>query len=1231
MKPAKSVDVTFTEELITRLKGDAPNGDALPLLAFTLEKLFRQCASDQVIELSEYEQLGGMTGAISQAVARILPKDMPKETEHALRMSFVKHLAQVNEKDEFVRRPARWSDLPAAAKPLLEEFVRRERLLQRSGHKGELVEVTHEAIFRCWDQLKKWLQDDLPALRLRRRVETLAEEWHCSRSEANPKGDDGLLLTLAQVAALNEWLNQGDVILSDGENTFVEASREKRKSDEQREIERLHQLADAQTEKARKAEARRQAEVARAEDARAAARNQKRLTLWAFSAAAIAVSLFAVAVWLRHIANHERSIAVTARDDARQEALIANVHRLAAQAAALGDEFPQRRVLLAAEAARRSLQAKIPIPEAEQALRDGLSRIGGHPLRGHSKDISLLKFSSNSHWLVTGSEDHNAILWDVRNRPRDGSSVQFMLPGHAGTLSAATFSPDGRWLATIAKDEPDSTVRVWDIIALNSDGGTHPIVTLDHRGYVRVFFTPDSRSLITLDRRELENGEGDFEIRKCTFSPAPTGEIRSMRFTMRDERMTAAEVSSDNHWLAAATTGNQIAVWNLADVDNQVSPQWVLSAESPSQDILFSPESRWLCVGSNTGEARLWELAKTTTDTRKAHRVLTAAQKVAQKTTRPVVFSPDNHWLVTETENSAAYIWDLSRLDTPLAATVSVEFIPFTVGSVVRRYYGLNKAEFSNDGRWLLTKDGSAAILWELHKLVADYSYLPVVLPGRQSLSKVSISHDSRWLVGASAVFVFGGASRVDTPVYLWDLKLLAANPSAEPLTLRGNEGGFMSEVAFSPDSRWLVTGALDGSVRLWDMREPGSPVQPLSVRSHTGEVNAITVTSNGKWLITGGGWLDRKIVDNTIRIWDLPALCKGNSPQPIVLSENEGAVNGLLVSASNRWVVGTGFRSARLWNLEQLIAGERSASRVVPVDGQLEAAAISDDERWFVLALSGLDKPSRLLVWPLVELVNSDNVAPVSLETHAGNIKEIIIDPSSRWLVISKGGSSGMAWNLNEFSSDPKRGQHMLSEQKGEVNCARFTRDGKLLITGHEDGNVRIWKVNDLGNAAVQPQTLKTSSRSVSQMSVSPDGRWLVVAANESFKVLRPRLLLWDMATLAEEGSPEPVLLEGHERHIQEMIVSSDSHWLVTASADATVRVWDLRNPRSASIVLDNSSKPLVMTPENRWLVTGGPDESFRLWNMDVSELIDVAEQSAGRKLGSEERQRYQIPETSP
>ncbi len=195
VKPADRVGVTFAGELLERLKLDAPSSDALPLLAFTLEKLFRQCGANKRIELTEYKALGGMTGAIEKAVKSIVRPDMPPATEQALRLSFVRHLVQVNEKDEFVRRPAHWSELPVAARPLLEKFVN-ERLLHTAGAgSSTTVEVSHEALFRSWPALVEWLRVSVHVLRWRRDVErdrkSGGKSWHGLTRANSPSPADG--------------------------------------------------------------------------------------------------------------------------------------------------------------------------------------------------------------------------------------------------------------------------------------------------------------------------------------------------------------------------------------------------------------------------------------------------------------------------------------------------------------------------------------------------------------------------------------------------------------------------------------------------------------------------------------------------------------------------------------------------------------------------------------------------------------------------------------------------------------------------------------------------------------------------------------------------------------------------------------------------------------------------------------------------------------------------------
>jgi len=201
-KPASRAHVEVTDELLEGLRRDTPNVEALPLLAFTLEKLYRGYASDGKLGLQEYVALGGMEGSIQTCIERIAPRDsLSKSDAAALRLSFVKHLAQANDKSEVVRLRARWDELPAAARPILEKFVN-ERLLIRSENKDEdkserrlvSIEVAHEAMFRCWSDLKEWLRTSADILRWRRDVR---------RDRANDRKWSGL--RPAQLAVARDW------------------------------------------------------------------------------------------------------------------------------------------------------------------------------------------------------------------------------------------------------------------------------------------------------------------------------------------------------------------------------------------------------------------------------------------------------------------------------------------------------------------------------------------------------------------------------------------------------------------------------------------------------------------------------------------------------------------------------------------------------------------------------------------------------------------------------------------------------------------------------------------------------------------------------------------------------------------------------------------------------------------------------------------------------------------
>ena len=96
------------------------------------------------------------------------------------------------------------------------------------------------------------------------------------------------------------------------------------------------------------------------------------------------------------------------------------------------------------------------LANSHQALIEALSHIGGVPLLGHQGPIRTLAISADSRWLVTGSADKTARLWDLT--AENPSANPRVLSGHQGMISSVAISADSRWLVT---GSADKTARVW--------------------------------------------------------------------------------------------------------------------------------------------------------------------------------------------------------------------------------------------------------------------------------------------------------------------------------------------------------------------------------------------------------------------------------------------------------------------------------------------------------------------------------------------------------------------------------------------------------------------------------------------------------------------------------------------------------------------------------------------------------------------------------------------------
>jgi WD40 repeat protein len=257
----------------------------------------------------------------------------------------------------------------------------------------------------------------------------------------------------------------------------------------------------------------------------------------------------------------------------------------------------------------------------------------------------------------------------------------------------------------------------------------------------------------------------------------------------------------------------------------------------------FSPDGHWLVSGSEDGTARLWDasaLSVVGEDTaRQAGSLAIEASVLRGHTDKvtSVAFSPDSRWLATGSWDQTIRLWDISAMPQGALQSGGSETDPW----VLRGHEGrVTSVAVSPDGHWLASGGGG----WEQTARLWDLSALPppggakalntgpeAELPVREvrelrghtaAISSVTFSPDGRWLATGS----------LDDTARLWDLWALLAptedkgpstdqgteDPSSDPVVLSGHKDN-VAAVAFSPDERWLATGSLDTTVRLWRMR----------------------------------------------------------------------------------------------------------------------------------------------------------------------------------------------------------------------------------------------------------------------------------------------------------------------------------------------------------------------------------------------------------------------------
>jgi WD40 repeat protein len=441
----------------------------------------------------------------------------------------------------------------------------------------------------------------------------------------------------------------------------------------------------------------------------------------------------------------------------------------------------------------------------------------------HGDEVLAAGFSPDGHALVTTSFDRTIRVWALS----DLHEVRRM-QGQESITSMA-FSPDGKLVATGGR-----TAQVWEL----ATGNQVAIMALDDTSY-GVAFSPDSKHLATASDNKF------LRVWKL-----PTGHRALVRTADRQSNRSVPVVTGG--WAMADGSSGTCVVLGGPDgtatvfraSDGAILEQ--LKYRSPLSSVATTTDCKTVATGGEDGSVRIWSGGVPKQLQESSHR-------------GPILslqFSHDGKLLISASEDTTVKVWDVG--------TSEQRHVLHHASSVHAAFF------LDPSGATALTIFPDGATLWNVSTETQVTSLGEI-----RNITSVSISRDGQLFTlgdhdGNVRIWDShnGGLQKQFlTSKELWGLSLRADNRVVATAPLREREATLweaatgkalirlphpanVSAVAFEPSGAFVATGAVDGSVRVWELSTQRAIVEYRGASNRS--VMGLRFTSDGTRLIIG-------------------------------------------------------------------------------------------------------------------------------------------------------------------------------------------------------------------------------------------------------------------------------------------------------------------------------------------------------------------------------------------